>query len=159
MAKGETERENSKQMLEIIFYLNRFTSHRATKTWGGWKLFYPIFSVWQYVRYQNDSKWFTSESFDSLFIWNDHQQAITSDSASEFRWQPVLNNTPTWTVVVEMSDLWYDGDSATIVKRSIIITDNWLTDNQTPSSFSNPMFTPIQLFLSLRINVATQWPS
>ena len=27
------ERENSKQVLETIFYFNRFTSRRATKTW------------------------------------------------------------------------------------------------------------------------------
>ena len=32
IAKGETESENSKQAHETIFYLKRFTSHRATKT-------------------------------------------------------------------------------------------------------------------------------
>ena len=32
MVKVETERENSQQALKTMFYLNRFTSHRITKT-------------------------------------------------------------------------------------------------------------------------------
>lgn len=32
MANGESEVENSKQVLGTIFYLNRLFSHRATKT-------------------------------------------------------------------------------------------------------------------------------
>ena len=39
-SKGETEWGSDKQALQTIFYLNRFTSHRATKTWGSRKLFY-----------------------------------------------------------------------------------------------------------------------
>ena len=75
MAKGETESENSKQALEIIFYLNKFTSHSATKTWGSQKLFYSnlFSSSMSSISKFNDSKWFTSESFKSLFIQNDRQ--------------------------------------------------------------------------------------
>ena len=40
MVKGVRERENGKQVPKRIFSLNRFTSHRATKTSGIWKLFY-----------------------------------------------------------------------------------------------------------------------
>ena len=32
MAKGETERRNGRQAPERILFMNRFTSHRATKT-------------------------------------------------------------------------------------------------------------------------------
>ena len=37
------ERENGKQVLETIFYFNRFTSRRATKTWVVVKHFTKIF--------------------------------------------------------------------------------------------------------------------
>ena len=44
MVKVETERENSQQALKTMFYLNRFTSHRVTKTCS--KItFIQIFSV------------------------------------------------------------------------------------------------------------------
>lgn len=67
-----------------------FTSHRAIKTWDSQKLFYSN------IFYQNnDSKWFTTESFVSLFIWNDHQpKSIASDSANEFCQQLALNDNP-----------------------------------------------------------------
>ena len=40
MVKEVRERENGKQVPKRIFSLNRFSSHRATKTSGIWKLFY-----------------------------------------------------------------------------------------------------------------------
>lgn len=76
MAKGKTEGENGKP-LKTTFCLNRFTSHRATKLEVVRNyIFIQIFSVRRYVQYSiknNDSKWFNSESFVSLFIWNNHQ--------------------------------------------------------------------------------------
>ena len=71
MAKGETERGNGKQARETIFYLNRFTSHRAAKTWGNRKLFYSKLFSSTICSVSNDSKWFTSDSFVFLFIRND----------------------------------------------------------------------------------------
>jgi len=73
--KGRKRKWNSKQALETIFYLNRFTSHRATKTWGSRKLFYSnlFSSTISSISKFNDSKWFTSESFISLFIQNHRQ--------------------------------------------------------------------------------------
>ena len=41
-----------------------------------------------------------------------------SDSASEFPWLLVLNDNPAWAVVVEMSYLWYNSDSAKIVNNN-----------------------------------------
>ena len=85
MAKGETWRENSGQVLETKFYLNRFTSHRATKTWGSRKLFYSNLFSLTVCLILNDSKWFTSELFVSLFhkeqLPAKIQLAIASDSA------------------------------------------------------------------------------
>ena len=66
---GYNEGANGKQALKARFYLNRFTSHRATKTWGSRELFHSdLFSS-----VSNDSKWFTSESFVCLYIRNDRQ--------------------------------------------------------------------------------------
>ena len=74
MANGESEIENSKQVLGTIFYLNRLFSHRATKTWGRWKLFLENLFSSTICEVSNDSKWFTSESLTSFFIQSDHQQ-------------------------------------------------------------------------------------
>ena len=60
------ERENGKQVLETIFYFNRFTSRRATKTWVVGKHFTKIFSLWWFFQYQM----IESESPLYLFIWN-----------------------------------------------------------------------------------------
>ena len=49
-----------------ILCLNRFTSHRATKTSGIQKLFYSNLFSSIICLISNDSKWFTSELFISL---------------------------------------------------------------------------------------------
>ena len=41
-----------------------------------------------------------------------------SDSASKFPWQLTLNDNPAWAVVVEMSNVWYNSDSAKIVNNN-----------------------------------------
>ena len=42
-AERETGRGNAKQALQTIFYLNRLTLHRGTKTWSNRKLLYSNF--------------------------------------------------------------------------------------------------------------------
>ena len=56
-----------------MFYLNSFTYHWATKTWGSRKSFYWIFFRSTMCSISNDSKWFTSELFVSLFIWDNRE--------------------------------------------------------------------------------------
>ena len=87
MAKGETERGNGKQARETIFYLNRFTSHRAAKTWGNRKLFYSKLFSSTICSVSNDSKWFTSDSFVFLFIRNDPYSKSTRRLTTTLRFR------------------------------------------------------------------------
>lgn len=97
----DTERENSKQVLRTIFYLNRVTFHRAT--WESGKLFYSnFFSSRLCSTSKFDRKWFTSESFLSIpFSYRmiadllaKIQLAITSDPADKFYHRLVVNSNP-----------------------------------------------------------------
>ena len=72
-------------MEKTIFYLNRFTSHRADKTCGSWKLFYSNLSVQQYVLYQmiaSDSPQNSSFPFSYTMVTGQNPPSvIASDSA------------------------------------------------------------------------------
>ena len=55
LVKGGTEWEKGKQVLETTFYLNSFTYHWPTKTWGCQKSFYSIFFSSTICFISNDS--------------------------------------------------------------------------------------------------------
>ena len=86
MVEGEPQRENSKQVLKTIFYLNRFTSQRANKTWGSQKLFHSNLFSLTICSEESDLPFHTERLPPKILA------TITSDSASEFHWQLVLND-------------------------------------------------------------------